>query len=282
MLDTWGYPVKKFFMKGIDTLPPGPAVPDYDFSIVYYTKPFIGKYRDLILSRLMQGVPPTAAVQGLPVTPRKAKWMSYAMGFRRKDFKEEFKIIGSGEYDCYDIYEMYVTKNMSLEQIGKKVKVNRHAISKILTKMGMVDKKAHRKNNMTDAKYLQLKAASKISAASRRLTPKLRRCKRWRERYGKFYDAVYKDFKAGMPVDEICAKYKVSRESLNNRFAGAQRRYHIYMDWGWKYKFSVLVPKARILQYGRAAQKLGINVVDWATNVLNSAAQLNDDQDARS
>lgn len=269
-------------MKGIDTLPPGPAVPDYDFSIVYYTKPFIGKYRDLILSRLMQGVPPTAAVQGLPVTPRKAKWMSYAMGFRRKDFKEEFKIIGSGEYDCYDIYEMYVTKNLSLDQISKKVKIGRQAISKILTKMGMVDKREHRKKNMTDAKYLQIKAASQISAKMRRLTKKLRSRKRWRERWAKLYDPIYKDFQSGMQVDEICAKYGFSREALNNRFAVAQHKHHIYMDWGWKYKFSVLVPKSRIKQYGRAAQKLGINVVDWAANVLNSAAQLNDDEDARS
>ena len=269
-------------MKGIDTLPPGPAVPDYDFSIVYYTKPFIGKYRDLIVSRLMQGVPPTAAVQGLPVTPRKAKWLSYAMGFRRKDFKSEFKIIGSGEYDCYDIYEMYVTKNMSMEQIAKKAKVSRVFISSILTKMGVTDRKEHRKKNITDAKYLQLKAAAKASADKRRLTKKLRSLKRWRENHAKKYDPIYADFTNGMKVDDICAKYGIARETLNKRFGYVQQRHHIYMDWGWKYKFHVLVPKARILQYGRAAQKLGINVVDWATNVLNSAAQLNDDQDARS
>jgi len=269
-------------MKGIDTLPPGPAVPDYDFSIVYYTKPFIGKYRDLILSRLLQGVPPTAAVQGLPVTPRKAKWMSYAMGFRRKDFKDEFKIIGSGEFDCYDIYEMYTAKNLSMQLIAKKCKTHRKYIAKILTKMGMVDKHEHRKNNITDAKYLQLKAAAKISASKRRLTKKLRSRKRWREKWSKLYDPIYKDFTDGMKPDDICVKYQISREALNGRFAVAQRKHHIYMDWGWKYKFSVLVPRSRIKQYGRAAQKLGINVVDWATNVLNSAAQLNDDEDARS
>ena len=282
MVDSVHHSVTINRMKGIDTLPPGPAVPDYDFSIVYYTKPFIGKYRDLILSRLMQGVPPTAAVQGLPVTPRKAKWMSYAMGLRRKDFKAEFKIIGSGEFDCYDIYEMYVTKNLAMEAIGKKCKVSRARIAKILTSMGVTDRKEHRKHNVTDAKYLQIKAASQISAKMRRLTKKLKSRKRWRNKWAKIYDPIYKDFIDGMKPDDIAAKYQVTRETLNKRFAVAQHKHHIYMDWGWRYKFSVLVPKSRIKQYGRAAQKLGINVVDWATNVLNSAAQLNDDQDARS
>lgn len=267
-------------MRGFpDFLPPGPKVPDYDFTIVYFVPPIGGKYRDEIVARLRSGIPQTLAGSGLPVTRDAVMKIAQREGITRKHAKYELRRIGDGTMDAWDVYECYEKKNMSGKQIAKLAKCDKKKIYKILDIMGVRDRMNRKGSRVGTVKRMKL-----LNTPTRRGNSNPRRDKaisRWKKLYGKKYLPVYEDIQRGMSAIQACKKHGVNFFTMRNNIARMRDKHFVFLDWGQKQKFSLYATKHRLEQWAFVAQSSGNNVLDWATSVLNREADKNDNVNAR-
>lgn len=267
-------------MRGFaDFLPPGPKVPEYDFTIIYYVPPHAGKYRDEVLARLRAGIPQSMAGAGLPVSQDAVFKIAQREGIKRKDAKYELRRIGNGTMDAWDVYNCYENKRLSAADIAKLAGCSTEKVYKVLDYMGVKDRASRRGNRKGVFRRMR-----KINTPTRRGQSNPHRDKaisKWKKLYGSMYLPVYEDMQRGMTGLDACKKHNVPFAGAQHHFSRMRDKYLIFLDWGKKFKFTLKVTEQRLEQWVHVAQMSHNNVLDWALATLNREADKHDNINAR-
>lgn len=250
--------------------PLGPVYHDYKFEIVYYVTPFGGKHREVLKSRLLQGMPPIVAVQGLPVSFNTARRLASHLGIGRKDYNHIHVPVGKMMINAYDIVDWYLSQNMTIAEIAKKARSKEATIRRVLDRMGVKNRWEYRKNNRTERQKQNKGFISEWNKINRALPYSLK-CKRWKRKHYDRLLAIYNDHMAGMKQMDICKKHHTTPHYLKKHFVYGQK-WGFFLDYGTKLKRIFYVSNARWSVWERKAQKHGNNVLDWCFDVLNKAS----------
>lgn len=265
-------------MKGIDTLPPGPVIRDYDFRITYYEQPIDDAYKPIIVARLTAGMPPLMAVKGTPVTVEKAKRLRKHLKLTVSDEKRHFKFVGKHGYDGYDVMDMFYNKKMSLREIAKHIKCSKDTVHKALKAMDATDMAEFRRKNPSVGTKKAIKAM--LQGADKRAkriknNPGHRRYVYFLKKHGHRYLPLYKDIENGMPVNKACKKHGISYRMARHYFRKFQKLDNQFLEFGKRCNFKIKVTKAVWYYWEKAAKRDGINMLDWIKKHLNAAATRN-------
>jgi len=265
-------------MKGIDTLPPGPLLPNYDFRVTYYEQPIDEQYRATITSRLMAGVPPLHAVRGTPVRVEKAKRWQQHLGIKKEEESVASKYLPNSFVDGYDIVDMYLNKNMSLKEIAAVAGCHLDTVHSRLQKLGVTNMREHRRKNKTAAQKRHIERIAKASKGNKRDRKKGRekaKIRRFLKNKGHIYLPLYQDVKNGMPMGAACKKHGINPWMARYYFKKMQRLGNRFLEYGQKRSYPLKVTKAQWSYWEKAAKMQGINVLDWIKRHLNAAAKSN-------
>lgn len=261
-----------------DALPPGPKVPDYDFTVVYYVDPYGGKYRDQVAERLKAGMSVRVAIAGIPVSMDTGYKIRKSLGLTRKDEKPEYKIFGMGKYDGFDLVEMYTVKKMSLKQIGKVIGMGKSGVYRILKKLGVDIRSKIEAARLTK----RLRSKPKNNPLPEHRNPhRNAKLAKWRENYGPRYLPVYEDIAKGMSIFRACKKHGVNRKQVYRHFRRLQTQYLAYLDFGPMQRITIPVTRERLNQWEWVAKQSQLNVLDWIKQTLNRHADKKDNVNAR-
>ena len=265
-------------MKGIDTLPPGPVVANYDFRVTYYERPIEEEYRTLITNRLVAGVPPLQAVQGTPVKVEKAKRWQKHLGITKEDEQIAHRYLPNSFLDGYDIVDLYLNKKLSLSDIAKMAGCHLDTVHSRLQKLGVTNMREFRRKNKTEKQKRHYEMLVQKSKGNKRDVQKGKnkaKVRRFIKNKGDVYLPLYNDVKNGMPMGAACKKHGVSTWMARYYFKKMQRLDNRFMDYGQKRSYPLKVTKAQWSYWEKSAAKHGINVLDWIKRHLNAAAKSN-------
>lgn len=262
-------------MKGIDTLPPGPLLKNYDFSITYYEQPIDELYRATVTSRLMAGMTPLQAVRGTPLTVQKAvRWRNH-LNLTRKDEKAEYRTIGTTELDGFDIVHLFYHEKLSMREIARIAGCGSTAIFHALKRMGVNDAREFRRKHVSRSQKAiarKATAARKVKAAKWRANPWNSKYEKWLKKRGYKLLPAYEDIANGMPIYHALKKHRISYKTARHNFKKWQKRLGKFLEYGERTTYGIRVTRVMWQTWEKAAKEEDIIVLDWIKKHLNRAA----------
>lgn len=263
-----------------DLLPPGPKVPEYDFTIVYFYTEIGGKYRDLIASRLKAGMTVSLAVAGTPVSLASGYKLAAKLGLKKDRLRPEYKRIGRNVLTADEIHTLYTEKGASVGLIARRCGATKETIRRVLMSLGVPDPKGD--GRRTRGFRTGPPPPRPHPAQQARISLNQRTAlARWREKYGARLLPIYADHVKGMSITAACAKHGVPRITADYQFHRLQKKWLAYLDWGVKSHLKVRCTPARLAQWEWAAKQSQLNVLDWIMQTLNRESDRLDHYHAR-